>query len=140
MSESRLGDAVESVRGLFGSRVLPNAGFVQTLREDIQYAAYQRTGQATVPFEDMVVELRKLVRLLYKTLVPVQASAAFVRALGQELDSSAREFCAARQERVRWLMLGGVLGSLLWLLGVLAALFLRRRNGRVQAKKPLGAV
>jgi hypothetical protein len=36
-------------------------------------------------------------------------------------------------------MVGGVLGSLLSLLGVFAALFLRRKNGRMQAKKPLGA-
>ena len=89
-----------------------------------------------MPFEDMVVELRKLVRLLCKTLVPVRANAAFMRALGHDLDVSAREIVAARQERVRWLMVGGVVGSLL---GVLAALFLRRKNGCVDAKKPLGA-
>jgi hypothetical protein len=32
-----------------------------------------------------------------------------------------------------------VLGTVLSLLGVLAALLLRRKNGRLQTKKPLGA-
>jgi hypothetical protein len=118
---------------------MPNTRFVQTLREDIQRTAYQRIGRTSMPFGDMVIELRKLVRLLCRTLVPVRANAAFVRALGQDLDASARDHLARRQERVRWLMLGGVVGSILSLVGVLTALLLRRKNGRAHSEEPLGA-
>jgi hypothetical protein len=139
MSDRGLDETAADVRELFGPQAVPNTRFVTTLREDIQRTATQRIGPSSLPFEEMVIELRKLVRLLCRTLVPVRANAAFLRTLGQELDLSAQELVAARQERVRWLMVGGVLGSLLSLLGVLAALILRRRNGRVHAKKPLGA-
>ena len=138
MSDRSLADTAEGVQSLLGPRATPSTRFVQTLREDIEHAAYDRLGRGSIPFEQMVVELRKLVRLLCRTLVPVRASATFVRALGHDLDVSAREIISARHERVRWLMLGGVMGSLLSLLGVLAALLLRRKNGRVGAKKPVG--
>jgi len=129
--------AQEMARGL--ARAVPNTQFISSLGQDIYRAAYAKVGGSGPPFHEMVVELRKLVRLLQRTLVPIFARPAFVEELGAELDAGARELFVARQERVRWLMLGGVLGSVLSLVGVLAALLLRRRNGRFDAKRPLGA-
>jgi hypothetical protein len=86
----------------------------------------------------MVIELRKLVRLLYKTLSPIQPRSDFVLTLGHRLESSAAVEIAERQRRRRWLMVGGVIGSALSFAGVVTALVRRRRNGRVQTNKPVG--
>mgnify|MGYP006309712315 CR=1 FL=1 len=121
------------------SRQAPNACFVQNLGKEIQRAAQQRLGRSsTTPFYQMVIELRKLVVLLRKTLVPVQPRAAFVERLGVQIEANAGELLIARQERMRWLMLGGLLGSALSLIGVVAAFLLKRRHDRPQAKKPVG--
>ena len=139
MQDQALEQTVQDVARGFTSRAVPNAQFISSLGQDIYRAAYAKVGGSGPPFHEMVVELRKLVRLLQRTLVPVLAKPAFVEDLHMELDAGARELFVARQERVRWLMLGGVLGSVLSLVGVLAALLLRRRNGRLDAKRPLGA-
>jgi hypothetical protein len=131
------GTAEEAAR-LLGSRAVPSTRFIHTLGQDIQYAAYQRLGQPSIPLHEMVIELRKLIRMLRRTLVPVCARAGYARALGEDLDAAAHEMIVIRQQRVRWLVLGGALGSALSLLGVLAAVLLRRRNGRAHAGKPLG--
>jgi hypothetical protein len=133
-----LEDTAEEAARLLGARAVPSTRFIHTLGQDIQDAAYQRLGQPSIPLHQMVVELRKLVRLLRRTLVPVCARTGYVRALGRDLDAAAREMIAIRQQRVRWLVLGGALGSALSLLGVLTAILVRRRNGRVHVGKPLG--
>jgi hypothetical protein len=138
MQDQPLEQTVQDVARGLAARAVPNAQFISSLGQDIYRAAYAKVGGSGPPFHDVVVELRKLVRLLQRTLVPVFARPAFVGELGAELDAGARELLVARQERVRWLMLGGVLGSMLSLVGVLAALLLRRRNGRLDAKRPLG--
>jgi hypothetical protein len=139
MSDESMEEAVQEAARLFGSRAEPNADFVRTLGQSIQRAAYQRIGRPRPSFDQMVIELRKLVRLLCRTLVPVQPRSAFVCTLQQDLADTAQELLVVRQERVWWLLIGGALGTLLSLLGLLAALSLRRRNGRMQAKKPAGA-
>jgi hypothetical protein len=131
-------DADEFAR-LFPQRAVPSARFVHNLSQDIQRAAYQKMGpSSSISFEDMVVELRKLVRLLYKTLSPIQPRSDFVLTLGHRLESSAAVEIAERQRRRRWLMVGGVIGSALSFAGVVTALVRRRRNGRVQTNKPVG--
>lgn len=127
-------------------RALPNARFVQDLDQDIRRAARRQMEAAgiapSVPFEEMVIELRKLVRLLRKTLVPIRPSAAFTRALRQRIETQSGIITTVQQQR-RWLMVSGMVGSLLSVLGLVAALLLRRRNehshSRAQAKKPAGA-
>jgi hypothetical protein len=127
-------------------RASPSARFVQDLELEIRRAARQRMEEAgirpSMPFEEMVIELRKLVRLLRKTLVPICPRAEFSRMLGQEIEARAEIVTTVQQQR-RWLMVGGVVGSLLSVLGLFAAFLLRRRNGhshsRMQAKKPVGA-
>jgi hypothetical protein len=136
MSDESMEEAVEEAARLLRLRAEPNADFVQTLEQSIQRAAYQHIGRPRPSFDRMVIELRKLVRLLCRTLVPIQPRSAFVSALQRDLEETAHELLV-RQERVWWLILGGVLGTVLSLLGLLAALLLRRRNGRMDAKKPL---
>lgn len=136
MSDESMEEAVEEAARLLRLRAEPNADFVQTLEQSIQRAAYQHIGRPRPSFDRMVIELRKLVRLLCRTLVPIQPRSAFVSALQRDLEETAHELLV-RQERVWWLILGGVLGTVLSLLGLLAALVLRRRNGRMDAKKPL---
>jgi hypothetical protein len=138
MWEESMEGAVTEAARLLGPRAEPDADFVQTLGQSIQRAAVQRFGRPRPSFDVMVIELRKLVRLLRRTLVPVQPRLAFVRALEHDLQETAYDLMVVRQERVWWLLLGGMLGTILSLLGVLAALFLRRKNGRLQTKKPLG--
>jgi hypothetical protein len=130
-------EAVQEAARLLVSRAEPSDDFVRTLGQSIQRAAYQRIGRPRPSFDQMVIELRKLVRLLCRTLVPVQPRSAFVRNLQQDLEETAHELLLVRQERVWWLLIGGVLGTVISLLGLLAALFLRRRNGRMHAKKPV---
>jgi hypothetical protein len=132
-------NAEESV-SLSIPRATPSARFIQGLGREIQAAARRQVGtERGMPFEEMVVELRKLVRLLCKTLVPVEPSSGFTAALRGELVESAEQSFSERHRRARWLMVGGVLGSALSLLGLVAALLLRRRNGRLHTKKPVGA-
>ena len=139
MSDESMEEAVQEAARLLGPRAEPSDDFVRTLGQSIQRAAYQRIGRPRPSFDQMVIELRKLVRLLCKTLAPVQPRSAFVRNLQQDLEETAHELLLVRQERVWWLLLGGVLGTLLSLLGLLAALLLRRKNGRLHAKKLVGA-
>jgi hypothetical protein len=135
MQDQALEKTVQDVARGFAARAVPNAQFISSLGQDIYRAAYAKVGGSGPPFHEMVVELRKLVRLLQRTLVPVLARPAFVEDLGAELGVGARELLVVRQERVRWLMLGGVLGSVI---GLFAALLLRRRNGRLDANRPVG--
>lgn len=135
MQDQALDKTVQEVARGLAARAVPNAQFISSLGQDIYRAAYAKVGGSGPPFHEMVVGLRKLVRLLQRTLVPVFARPAFVEDLGVELNAGARELFVVRQERVRWLMLGGVLGSVI---GLFAALLLRRRNGRLDAKRPLG--
>lgn len=139
MPEESMEGAVTEAARLLGPRAEPDADFVQALGQSIQRAAYQRFGRPRPAFDLMVIELRKLVRLLRRTLVPVCPRPAFVRALEHDLEETAYDLLVVRQERVWWILLGGVLGTALSLLGLLAALLLRRRNGRLQTKKPLSA-
>jgi hypothetical protein len=128
-------------------RALPSARFVQDLDLEIRRAARRKMEKSgirpRVPFEEMVIELRKLVRLLRKTLVPVQPRAEFTRALGQRIEAQAVTVVSTQHQHRRWLMLGGLVGSLLSLAGLLAALLLRKRNGhgsdRVRARHPMPA-
>ena len=139
MPDQSVEKAEKEFSRLLVPRATPNARFLHELGEDIHRAAVDQIGQPEiVPFQEMVVELRKLVQLLRRTLLPACARRAFVRLLGEELQDRAVEMIDERQRRVRWLMLGGVLGSALSLLGVIAALSLRRRQCRLQAKKPVG--
>jgi hypothetical protein len=138
MHDRELEQTAQEAARMLSGRAVPSSRFVSSLGQDIYRAAYARVGGTRPPFQDVVVELRKLVRLLRRTLVPVLARPAFVQDLQAELDAGAKEMILVRQERVRWLMLGGVLGSALSLVGVLAALFLRKRNGRLDAKRPIG--
>ena len=139
MSDESMEEAVQEAARLLGLRAEPSADFVRTLGQSIQRAAYQRIGRPRPSFDQVVIELRRLVRLLCRTLVPVQPRAAFVSALQHDLEETAHELLLARQERVWWLLIGGMLGTVLSLLGLLAALLLRRRNGRMHAKKPVSA-
>ena len=146
MQAERMRAGIEDLDPLQVPRVLPSTRFVQDLDQDIRRAARQQMQKAgigpSVPFEEMVIELRKLVRLLRKTLVPLQPRADFTRALGQRLEAQAVVVTTVQQQR-RWLMVSGMVGSLLSVLGLVAALLLRRRGGhghsRVRAKKSVGA-
>ena len=141
MPDQTVEETAKEAARLFDRRAVPNTGFVRTLGEEVHRAAYQRMGATSaVPFEEMVVQLRKLVLLLRNTLVPICPSETYVRTLGYEIDVGARELIAVRQQRVRWMMLGGMLGSAISLLGVLTALVLRRRNGRPTAKRGVGVL
>jgi hypothetical protein len=128
-------------------RALPSARFVQDLDQDIRRAARQHMQKAgitpSVPFEQMVIELRKLVRLLRKTLVPLQPRAEFTRSLGEQLETEAAIVTTVQQQQRRWLMVSGMVGSLLSVAGLVTALLWRRRNGhnhnQIGAKKPVGA-
>jgi hypothetical protein len=127
---------------------MPRTHFVRDLDQEIRRAARQRMERMGVrapfgepkgaPFEEMIIELRKLVRLLRKTLVPVQPRLEFAQVLGEQLQVRTADRMGARPRQWRWLMVGGVVGSVLSLLGLLAALLLRRRNGRLHTNKPVG--
>jgi hypothetical protein len=141
MQDQNVEETANAAARLLTPREVPNDRFVHTLGQDIRRAAQQSMGSTpTVPFQETVIELRKLVQLLRRTLVPVHPRLYFVPTLGRELDKDAIRIIGARQRRVRWLMLGGVIGSALSFLGVLAALILRRRNGRLRPKKTAGVV
>ena len=123
------------------SGAIPRADFVRNLRLEIGQAARRRMGYATgMPFEETVIELRKLVRLLCETLVPLQSRLAFRQNLGRQLQARAIQAESSYQQQWRWLMIGSVLGSLLSLLGVLTALLLRRRQTRLHTDKRTAGV
>jgi hypothetical protein len=105
---------------------------------EIRQAAQQQTAyEGGLSFEDVVVELRRLVRLLCDTLVPTRPRPEFSRALGDQLLAYSAVLREERQRQRRWLMLGGVVGSVL---GVLAAVLLWRRGDQVRTKKPVSAL
>jgi hypothetical protein len=122
----------ESLRPLM-PRAAPNAQFVHDLDLEIRRAARQRMEQLgvqpVVPFEQMVIELRKLIRLLRRTLVPVRPQLGYSQVLGDQLQDYATAVSTVQPSRRRWWMVGGLLGSLLSVAGVALALVLRRRNG-----------
>jgi hypothetical protein len=92
--------------------------------------------QPAIPFEEMVIELRKLVRLLRKTLVPVSPGTSYIQRTGRRLREQAVVVLAQpRTRQQRWLMVGGVLGSILSVGGLVAAYVLRRRNNGNKNKK-----
>ncbi len=131
MQEENL-DSLEYAK-LVGIRIAPRAGFAHDLGTEIRQAAARRMGRRRAPLADVVVELRKLVRLLRETLVPVQPRAEFVESLGGQLREQVLVIAASRRQKWRWLMVGGVVGSLLSLAGVIAALLLHRRSTRLHA-------
>lgn len=122
-------------------RVIPRADFVRRLSSEIGRAARERTGyRAGQPFASQVVELRKLVRLLRQTLVPVQPRLAYKTALSEQLRLDATRTEAGRHPQWRWLVIGSAVGSLFSLLGVLilsglAAMLLRQRQVRLRTDK-----
>ena len=115
---------------------------MRDLGEEIQRAACQKVGYSSLskPFEDVVIELRKLVRLLHRTLIPVSPRVEFTRALRGQLTVSAGETYVTRQQRRRWLVVGGAVGSVISVAGVVAALLLRRRSQQLRASKPFSAI
>jgi hypothetical protein len=118
---------------------MPSARFVHDLNQDVRRAARQRLEQLgiqpAIPFEEMVIELRKLVRLLRRTLVPVSPGARYIQRTGRGLQQQAVVVAQSKQNQQRWLMVGGVLGSVLSVSGLLAALLLRKRNNNQQRKE-----
>jgi len=125
-------EMTDSLRPLM-PRAMPSARFVHNLDQDVRRAARQRMEelgiQPIIPFEEMVIELRKLVRLLRKTLIPVSPESKYIQRTGRRLQEQAIVICAQpRQNQQRWLMVGGVLGSVLSVGGLIAAVVLRRRN------------
>ena len=131
MQEENL-NSLESAT-LTGLRIVPRAGFARDLGADIRRAATRRMGRRRAPVTGVVIELRKLVRLLRETLVPVRPRAEFAESLGSQLQERALALSATRHQRWRWLMVGGVVGSLLSLVGVIAALLLHRRSAHLHA-------
>jgi ABC-type Fe3+-siderophore transport system permease subunit len=128
------------------SSALPSTDFVRKLGAEIGRTAREKMGYgagmsgAKMPFEDRVIDLRRLIRLLRQALVPVQPRQAFRTALGQQLQFDAIQAHIARQNRWRWLVIGSAVGSVLSLVGVLTALLLRQRQARPRAqKKTVGA-
>ena len=143
------GAGAEEIEQMLVPRALPNTRFVQNLDQDIRRTARRQMEQMgvrpSVPFEEMVIELRKLVRLLRKTLVPLKAPPKFVQPLGRRLEAEAIQVTMQQQQQRRWLVVGGVVGSLISVVGLSAALLMRRHNGNghnghnhngVQAREP----
>ncbi|MBN1139246.1 MAG: hypothetical protein JXM73_21905 [Anaerolineae bacterium] len=135
------------------SGVIPSADFVRKLGAEIGRTAREKMGHAArmpgarapwnrLSFEDRVIDLRRWVRLLRQTLAPVQPRQAFRTALSQQLQLDAIQIRIARQNRWRWLVIGSAVGSVVSLLGVLAARVLRQRQARARLrtdKKTVGA-
>jgi hypothetical protein len=122
----------DSLRPLM-PRAMPSARFVHDLEEDVRRAARERMDelgiQPAIPFEEMVIELRKLIRLLCKTLVPVSPESKYVRRTGRRLQEQAVVvYAQPRQNQQRWLLAGSVLGSVLSVGGLIAAVLLRKRG------------
>ena len=123
------------------SSVIPRADFVRKLGAEIGRTAREKMGYgAGTPFEDRVIELRRFIRLLRQTLVPVQPRQAFRTVLNEQLQLDAIKVQIAKQNRRRWLVIGSAVGSVLSLIGVLTAFLLRQRQIRLHAKeKTIGA-
>jgi hypothetical protein len=122
----------DSLRPLM-PRAMPSARFVHDLEEDVRRAARQRMDelgiQPAIPFEEMVIELRKLVLLLRKTLIPVSPRTQYVQRMSRRLQQQAVVTHAQTKTRQqRLLMVGSVLGSVLSVGGLVAAYVLRKRN------------
>ncbi len=132
----------QSMLARMAAGVIPRADFVRKLGSEIGRAAREKMGYgAQASFQERVIELRKLVRLLRQTLIPVQPRLAFRTALGEQLRFDAVKVEVERQNRWRWLVIGSAVGSVLSLLGVLTALLLRQRHVRLHTnKKTIGAV
>jgi hypothetical protein len=137
-----------SARSAFArmSSVIPSTDFVRKLGAEIGRTAREKMGYgagmpgAKMPFEDRVIDLRRWIRMLRQTLVPVQPRQAFRTALSQQLQFDAVQVQIARQNRLRWLVIGSAVGSILSLLGVLTALLLRQRQTRLRTdEKTIGA-
>ena len=148
MQNDNLGDNWTSARSALArmSGVIPSTDFVRKLGAEIGRTAREKMGYgagmpgAKMPFEDRVIDLRRWIRLLRQTLVPVQPRQAFKTALDKQLQFDAIQVQIARQNRWRWLVIGSAVGSVLSLLGVLAALLLRQRQTRPRTqKKTVGA-
>ena len=140
--QNRMNDKhIEETARTYTPWVVPNTQFARNLGAEIHRAARQKVGyRSSAQFNDMIIELRRLVRLLRQTLVPVQPRPAFVRTLEAQLIEDTFEAMVIRQKRVRLLVVGGLVGSALSVLGLLAALLLRKRNGRLHTNKPVGVV
>jgi hypothetical protein len=140
MQDERLeAEMTDSLRPLM-PRAMPSARFVHDLEQDVRRAAQQRMEelgiQPAIPLEEMVIELRKLVRLLRKTLIPVSPATKYVQRTGRRLQEQALIVCAQPPQRSqqRWLMVGGVLGSALSIGGLIAAAMLRKRSNEHKTK------
>lgn len=115
------------------SPVTPRAEFVHKLGREIGHAARERVGYGALSTWDRrVVELRRLVRLLRRTLVPVQPRPAFRQSLAAELRADALRVTVSQPRRLRWLVIGSAIGSLLSLVGVLMAILLKQRRTQAQ--------
>ncbi len=111
------------------SRVAPRADFVRKLGVEIGRTARQRVGLgARSAFDEYVIDLRRFVRLLREALTPVQPQPAFRRALNEQLTADALRVSVQRQSKLRWLVIGSVVGSLLSLTGLLVAALFRQRR------------
>jgi hypothetical protein len=139
MAERELESGAEELPIPEMPRVMPRAHFAQDLAQELRCAAAREAvHRPEAHIDGMVMSLRSLAQLLCRTLVPVCASASFRRALGVRLQEEAAALSEDQQRQWRWLMLGGVLGSILSVLGLVAALGLRRRNGQGRVKKTIG--
>jgi len=124
-------EMTDSLRPLM-PRAMPSARFVHDLEQDVRRAAQQRLEelgiQPTIPFEEMVIELRKLVRLLRKTLIPVSPGYKYTQRTRRRLQEQALiVYAQPQRNQQRWLMVGSVLGSVLSIGGLIAAVLLRKR-------------
>jgi len=128
----------DSLRPLM-PRAMPSARFVHNLDRDVRRAARQRMEelgiQPAIPFEEMVTELRKLVRLLRKTLVPISPETRYIQRTERQLQEQAVAVYAQTKQRQQRLLIGGVLGSILSVGGLVVAFVLRRRNNGHKKKE-----
>jgi|GEM_PF-6604078 len=119
------------------AQVAPRGDFVRRLGQEIGRTARERAGYNAVrAFDERVIELRRLVRLLRQTLRPVQPRPAYRQALAEQLYTSALRV-TVQPGRMRWLVIGSAIGSLLSLIGVLTALLLRQRRTHPRSNTPL---
>jgi len=120
-------EMTDSLRPLM-PRAMPSTRFVHDLEEDVRRAAREEMEQLgiqpAVAFEEVVIELRRLVHLLRETLVPVVPGKGCVERIRHQLQRRAPVVYAQPRRRQRWFLVGSALsvGSLI------AALLLRRRN------------
>jgi hypothetical protein len=119
-----------------------DSAFAHHLGDEIQRMAQREVRprrRLTWPWQRRAADVEWLVRLLQQTLVAVRPRPEFVHTLYGQLDVDAAQLTVARQPTWRrWLVMGSLVGSVLSLLGLLAALFFRRRDGQVN-KEATGA-